>query len=87
MAVYNKEPEGEIGRQYIESASGCRHSPYVISPYPPRPMKALTTTPGTTAYVPYSLQTVSEFFNVPQSYLRIRVVRWDLRFIVLIQED
>ena len=30
-----KEPEGEIGRQHIEGASGCRFSPYVISPRPP----------------------------------------------------
>ena len=38
-------------------------------------------------YVPYSLRTVSEFFNVPQSYLQIRFVRRGLRFIVLIRED
>ena len=33
-------------------------------------------------YVPYSLRTVSGFFNVPQSYLQIRFVRRGLRFIV-----
>ena len=38
-------------------------------------------------YVPYSLRTVSEFFNVPQSYLQIRFERRGLRFIVLIRED
>ena len=52
-----KEPEGYIGCQLIEGASGCRLSPYVISPHPPRPMAALTTTPGTTPF-PYSLRTV-----------------------------
>ena len=31
-------------------------------------------------YVPYSLRTVSGFFNVPQSYLQIRFVRRGLRF-------
>ena len=30
--------KGEIGRQHIEGASGCRFSPYVISPHPPRPI-------------------------------------------------
>ena len=38
-----EEPEGEIGRQHIEGASGCRLSPYMISPHPPRPMTALIT--------------------------------------------
>ena len=34
--------KGEIGRQHIEGASGCRFNPYVISPHPPRPR---TTSP------------------------------------------
>ena len=42
-----QKPEGEIGRQHIESASGCRLSPYMITPHPPRTMTALSTTPGT----------------------------------------
>ena len=41
---------------------------------------------NTRNYVPYSLRTVSVFFNVPQSYLRTRVVRRGLRFIVLIHK-
>ena len=40
-----EEPEGEIGRQYIEGASGCHFSPYMISPRPPRPMTALVRKP------------------------------------------
>ena len=34
--------KGEIGRQHIECASGCRFSPYVISPHPPRTMHTKT---------------------------------------------
>ena len=51
MAVYMQFCKGEIGRQHIEGASGCRFSPYVISPHPPRPMHTTnqTTTPGTTS--------------------------------------
>ena len=52
--------KGEIGRQHMEGASGCRFSPYVISPHPPRPDH------NTGNHVPYSLRTVSGFFNVPQ---------------------
>ena len=37
-----KEPEGEIGRQHIEGASGYRLSPYVISLHPPRPILTKT---------------------------------------------
>ena len=35
-------PEGEIERQHIQGASGCRLSPYVISPHPPRPIHTKT---------------------------------------------
>ena len=36
--------KGEIGHQHIEGASGCRCSPYVISPngHPPRPVHTKT---------------------------------------------
>ena len=47
--------KGEIGRQHIEGASGCRFSPYVISPHPPRPRPDHNT--GNP--VPYPLRTVS----------------------------
>ena len=61
-------PEGEIRRQHIQGTSGCRLSPFVISP-PPLPDQ-YTQRPdhNTRNYVPYSLRTVSGFFNVPQSY-------------------
>ena len=41
--------KGEIGRQHIEGASGCRFSPYVISPQPTQTNvhKDQTITPGT----------------------------------------
>ena len=44
--------------------------------------KDQTTTPGTTLYIPYSLQTVSGFFNIPQRYLRTRVQLRDWNYIV-----
>ena len=34
--------KGEIGRQHVEGASGCRFSPYVISPHPSRPIHTKT---------------------------------------------
>ena len=58
----------EIGRQHIEGASGCRFSPYVISPHPPTHPDQCTQRPdhNTGSHVPYSLRAVSGFFNVPQ---------------------
>ena len=51
-------------------------------------MRVYTQRPdhNTGNYVPFSLRTLSGFFNVPQSYIQTRVVRRDLRFIVLIGE-
>ena len=60
---------------------------YSVALYPN--MRIYTQRPDhdTGNYIPYSLRTVSGFFNVPQSYLRTRVVRRGLRFIDLIRED
>ena len=41
--------KGEIGCRHIEGASGCRFSPYVISPYPQRPDH------NTRDHIPYEL--------------------------------
>ena len=57
--------KGEIGRQHIEGASGCRLSPCVISPHSPRPIHTKTR-PQHREPRPYSLRTMSGFFNVPQ---------------------
>ena len=85
---FYKELEGEIARQHIEGASGCRFSPYVISPNPPtqtNPHKDQTTTPGTTS--PTLCEQWVGSLTSHRELLQTRVVRRDLRFVVLIRED
>ena len=52
--------KGDIGRQHKEGASGCRFSPT----HPDQCTQRQDHNTGN--HVPYSLRTVSGFFNVPQ---------------------
>ena len=51
------------------------------------PVPCQKTDHNTGNYMPYSLRQVCGFFYVPQDYEHWRVVRRDLRLIVLIRED
>ena len=55
--------------------------------YPPNHDIPQKTDHNTGNYMPYSLQQVWGFFDVPQEYEHWRVVRRGLWFIVLIRED
>ena len=88
-AELRRAPLNGIGQMHMKGASGCR--PTVMNdPGAQQPDvfdlgKGQATTPGTPCYT-LTCKIVCGFFNVPQLFTA-RVVRRDLRLIVLIRED